>query len=94
MAGIASRARNISRNGMLLASPVALEVGKSIALRVQPGEPKSMQLRGSVVRLRERSAREGDCFDVGVALDLNWTEGANLIRLLERAGGRPVTEAP
>jgi diguanylate cyclase (GGDEF)-like protein len=96
------RARNLSRSGILFSSPEPLEVGEEIEIRLaEPGEPRSLRLRGRVVRLEELPVRvlepaasepagaAHDRFDVGVALDLDWAEGTDqLLDFLEAARRR------
>jgi diguanylate cyclase (GGDEF)-like protein len=95
------RARDLSRNGILFRSPEPLEIGEEIELRiagVSPEAGRSLRLRGRVVRLEElppdpeapasgeEGTADGDRYEVGVALDLQWAEGTeDLIAFLERA---------
>lgn len=85
------RLRNLSRNGILFASPEALQVGEEIEIRVADGadevSSRPLRIRGRVVRLEELPATEGtdeaetgeataeDRFEIGVAFDLAWGEG-------------------
>lgn len=99
-----TRLRNLSRNGILFSSPEALEVGEEIEIRLAEADPdaRALRVRGSVVRLEElpptgpESAAEAgaaepadDRYEIGVALDLDWTEGSDdLLDFLEGAQGR------
>jgi diguanylate cyclase (GGDEF)-like protein len=91
--GSAGRLQNLSRNGILFCSPEALDVGEEIEIRLT--EPDSggrrLRVRGRVVRLEELpdpGSPDGDRYEVGVAMDLEWAEGKNdLLDFLERAEG-------
>jgi diguanylate cyclase (GGDEF)-like protein len=85
-----ARPKNLSRNGIVFASPEALEVGEEIEVRLIDGEPdraSPLRIRGRVVRLeeipladRERPAAGvepveiPDRYEVGVAFDLDGSE--------------------
>ena len=85
------RLRNLSRNGILFASPEALQVGEEIEIRVADGADdaasRPLRIRGRVVRLEELPLSDGtddagpeeetaeDRFEIGVAFDLAWGEG-------------------
>jgi diguanylate cyclase (GGDEF)-like protein len=95
----AGRARNLSRNGLLFASPEPIEVGEDIEIRLESGGPEAplrvLTLRGRVVRLEEVPSGESDRFEVGVAFDLDAGKGEqDLFEFLEHAGperpARPV----
>ena len=63
---------NVSREGLLFASPEAIDVGERIELRLLADEANSMVLRGSVVRLEELPETDRllpDRFDIGVVFD-------------------------
>jgi len=82
--------RNLSRNGLLFASPEPLEVGEEVEIRLESGggaEPaRVMTIRGRVVRLEEVPSGENDRFEVGVAFDLDSGQGEqDLLEFLERA---------
>lgn len=95
------RLRNLSRNGILFASPEALEVGEEIEIRLAGGAgsnaPSGLRIRGRVVRLEElppplpaeaETAVADDRFEIGVAFDLDWTDGTDdLLSFLERSQG-------
>ena len=97
--------RNLSRNGILFASPEPLEVGEAVEIRLTGPEaaasPDPLRLRGRVVRLEElppeRSGAGGpepERYDVGVAFDLDRRAGHDaLMAFLEqaqvRAGSAP-----
>lgn len=99
---------NLSRNGILFTSPERIEVGEPLELRVMDAErdadARTLRLRGQVVRLEELPAPDGsregppldgadDRYEIGVALDLEWSEGTNdLIAFLEHAQGRRVED--
>jgi len=94
--------RNLSRNGILFASPERLEIGESIEIRLaeghagQPGA--TLRLRGSVVRLEELppqleapgdDAAVPDRFEIGVAFDLDWgATSDDLLEFLEQVQAR------
>ena len=97
--------RNLSRNGLLFTSPAPLALGEKIELRLADtadgGSP--LRLQGWVVRLealpealpagRGADAEEliEDRFEIGVAFDMDWGEGADdLLTFLERAQRKPV----
>lgn len=90
-----SAPRNLSRNGLLFASPEPLEVGEEIEVRlVGPASagPSALRVRGRVVRLEElpvsdNEAGEQDRFEVGMVFDLEPTSDADdaVLRFLERA---------
>lgn len=91
------RARNLSRNGILFASPEALEVGETIEIRLVDGAlqgVRPLRIRGQVVRLEELpedcpAVPGADRYEVGVAFDLDWSEGSDdLLEFLERAQGQ------
>jgi len=85
-----ARLQNLSRNGIVFASPEALEVGEEIEVRLIDGEPdraSPLRIRGRVVRLEEipLADRESDLagipppeipdrYEVGVAFDLDGSE--------------------
>jgi diguanylate cyclase (GGDEF)-like protein len=94
---------NLSRNGLLVRSPESLEVGEETEIRVTestlPAITRPLRLRGRVVRLEglppeaaaSGAAKQsgGDRYEVGVAIDLAWANGAaELVEFLERARGR------
>lgn len=63
---------NLSQEGLLFASPEAIDVGERIELRLAGGTADTAVLRGSVVRLEELPERDppaGDRFDIGVVFD-------------------------
>lgn len=87
---------NMSRNGIVFASPEPLHVGERIEIRLQdPSRDPAiapLRVRGQVVRLEELPAPvdEDDPvrerFEVGVALDVDLTSGGwELLDFLERA---------
>ena len=83
--------RNLSRNGLLFASPEPLEVGEDVEIRLESGErdaPKRVLIvRGRVVRLEEVPSGANDRFEVGVAFDLDEGNGEqDLLEFLEHAG--------
>ncbi len=85
------RARNLSRNGLLFASPEPIEVGEDVEIRLESGgqdEPQRvLKIRGRVVRLEETPSGEHDRFEVGVAFDLDaGTDEQDLLEFLEHAG--------
>jgi diguanylate cyclase (GGDEF)-like protein len=85
------RVRNLSRNGLLFASPEPIEVGEDVEIRLESGgrdgEQRVLRLRGRVVRLEEAPSGEGERFDVGVAFDLDAGAGEReLLEFLEQAG--------
>lgn len=101
--------RNLSRNGILFASPEPLEIGDAIEIRLADAgeaEARSLRIRGDVVRVEQLpslhageaphgadSTRDG--FEIGVAFDLEWGEGTDdLLDFLERAQRRGVDNVP
>ncbi|HZN54053.1 MAG TPA: diguanylate cyclase [Candidatus Polarisedimenticolaceae bacterium] len=82
------RPRNLSRSGLLFASPEPLEVGEDVEIRLEGGAPDARRvlvLRGRVVRLEEVPSGESDRFEVGVAFDLDAGTGEDdLLEFLER----------
>lgn len=99
-------ARNISRNGILFASPEPVSVGEEIEIRLVAGsddaEPPRLRLRGRVVRLEELPAAAQDAdggaaaqppadrFEIGMAFDLNFTQGEDdLVAFLEKTRREP-----
>jgi hypothetical protein len=92
------KVRNLSRNGLLFASPEPLEVGEDVEIRLETGErgaPRRVQaVRGRVVRLEEVASGDNDKFEVGVAFDLDAAGGEqDLLEFLEHAGPeRPARE--
>jgi diguanylate cyclase (GGDEF)-like protein len=87
----AGRVRNLSRNGLLFASPEPIEVGEDVEIRLEsgggPAPQRELTLRGRVVRLEEAPSGENDRFEVGVAFDLGAGGGEqDLLEFLEQAG--------
>jgi hypothetical protein len=87
----AGRVRNLSRNGILFASPEPLDVGEDVEIRLESGAVDTprrvLSLRGRVVRLEEVPSGENDRFEVGVAFDLDAESGEQeLLEFLEHAG--------
>ncbi len=87
----AGRARNLSRNGLLFASPEPIEVGEDVEIRLESAGRDAplrvLTLRGRVVRLEEAPSGEQDRFEVGVAFDLDAGKGEQeLFEFLEHAG--------
>ena len=87
----AGRARNLSRNGLLFASPEPIEVGEDVEIRLESGGGDAPQrvltLRGRVVRLEEAPSGEADRFEIGVAFDLDSGRAEqDLLEFLEVAG--------
>ena len=85
------RARNLSRNGLLFASPEPIEVGEDVEIRLESGGTgaplRVLTLRGRVVRLEEAPSGERDRFEVGIAFDLEDGQGErDLFEFLEHAG--------
>ena len=85
------RARNLSRNGLLFASPEPIEVGEDVEVRLESGGHEAplrvLTLRGRVVRLEETPSGEHDRFEVGVAFDLDAGQSEqDLFEFLEHAG--------
>jgi diguanylate cyclase (GGDEF)-like protein len=85
------RVRNLSRNGLLFASPEPIEVGEDVEIRLESGSRSATQrvlkIRGRVVRLEEAPSGEHDRFEVGVAFDLDAGKGEqDLLEFLEQAG--------
>jgi diguanylate cyclase (GGDEF)-like protein len=63
---------NLSQEGLLFASPEAIDVGEQIELRLAGGGASGEVLRGTVVRLEalpEQDPPVSDRFDVGVVFD-------------------------
>jgi len=91
-------ASNLSRSGVVFTCPEALLVGEELEIRVleSPGSGPAVRMRGRVVRLEELPEHEsGDRYEIGMAFDLDWGEGeGELLRFLERAGGRGSAESP
>jgi len=81
--------RNVSREGLLFASPEAIEVGERIELRLLGGRGNLPLLRGIVVRLEELPEREvslPDRFDIGVVFDQQMAPDRQaLLAFLEQA---------
>jgi len=82
--------RNLSRNGLLFASPEPLEVGEEVEIRLESGgdvaPARVLTIRGRVVRLEEVPSGENDRFEVGVAFDLDAGRGEqDLLEFLEHA---------
>jgi len=103
-----ARPRNLSRNGILFASPEPLEVGEEIEIRLADtatSDERTLRIRGRVVRLEElpeiapvpgasAPPSSDDRFEVGVAFDLEWAAGTDdLLTFLEQAQRR-VTDDP
>jgi diguanylate cyclase (GGDEF)-like protein len=93
----AARPRNLSRSGLLVASPEPLEVGEDVELRLESGASESprrvMTVRGRVVRLEEVPSGENDRFEIGIAFDLEAGRGeSELLEFLEVAGPERGTE--
>ena len=87
----AGRARNLSRNGLLFASPEPIEVGEDVEIRLESAGSNAPQrvltLRGRVVRLEEAPSGENERFEVGIAFDLDAGKGEqDLLEFLEHAG--------
>jgi diguanylate cyclase (GGDEF)-like protein len=85
------RMRNLSRNGLLFASPEPLEVGEDVEIRLESGGGDApwrvMRVRGRVVRLEEVPSGDDDRFEVGVAFDVSAENGEQeLLEFLENAG--------
>jgi diguanylate cyclase (GGDEF)-like protein len=85
------RARNLSRNGLLFASPEPIEVGEDVEIRLESGgldaPPRALTLRGRVVRLEEAPSGDSDRFEVGIAFDLDTgKDEQDLFEFLENAG--------
>jgi len=90
--------RNLSRNGLLFASPEPLEVGEEVEIRLESGggdvPQRALTVRGRVVRLEEVPSGENDRFEVGVAFDLDAGHGEQeLLEFLEHAGPERPTES-
>ena len=86
-----ARARNLSRSGILFASPEPLDVGENVELRLENTEaeasPRVLTLRGRVVRLEETPSGERDRFEIGLAFDLDRGYAEHeLLEFLEAAG--------
>jgi diguanylate cyclase (GGDEF)-like protein len=85
------RMRNLSRNGLLFASPEPLDVGEEVEIRLEGGGEDAprrvLNVRGRVVRLEEAPSGNNDRFEVGVAFDLDAGSGEqDLLEFLEHAG--------
>jgi diguanylate cyclase (GGDEF)-like protein len=85
------RVRNLSRNGLLFASPEPIEVGEDVEIRLESGGRggalRVLKLRGRVVRLEEAPSGENERFEVGIAFDLDAGRGEqDLLEFLEQAG--------
>jgi len=81
---------NVSREGLLFASPEAIDVGERVELRLTAGDADpAAVLRGSVVRLEELPDSAGllpDRFDIGVAFDAEVAPSRQeLLAFLQRA---------
>ena len=80
---------NVSREGLLFASPEAIDVGERIELRLLAANADPAVLRGSVVRLEELPERDvllPDRFDIGVVFDRQVAPSRQaLLAFLERA---------
>jgi diguanylate cyclase (GGDEF)-like protein len=86
-----ARGRNLSRSGLLFASPEPLEVGEEVELRLENGGADAprrvLTVRGRVVRLEEVPSGENDRFEIGIAFDLDTGQGEDeLLEFLELAG--------
>jgi diguanylate cyclase (GGDEF)-like protein len=86
-----ARPRNLSRSGLLFASPEPLDVGEQVEVRLESGGTDSprrvLTLRGGVVRLEEVPSGENDRFEIGIAFDLDAGYGEDeLLEFLELAG--------
>jgi diguanylate cyclase (GGDEF)-like protein len=93
----AGHMRNLSRNGLLFASPEPIEVGEEVVIRLESGgeltPARVLTIRGCVVRLEEVPSGEDDRFEVGVAFDLDSGTGEqDLLEFLEHAGPERPTE--
>jgi diguanylate cyclase (GGDEF)-like protein len=93
-----ARVRNLSRSGILFASPEPLDVGEEVEIRLESGEAAAarrvLTLRGRVVRLEECPSGDRDRFEIGIAFDVDrgYAEG-ELLEFLEVAGPeRPATK--
>jgi diguanylate cyclase (GGDEF)-like protein len=85
------RVCNLSRNGLLFASPEPIEVGEDVEIRLESGGRggalRVLRIRGRVVRLEEAPSGASERFDVGVAFDLDAGRGEqDLLEFLEQAG--------
>lgn len=99
-----ARGLNLSRNGILFTCAERLEVGEQIEIRLaqeaSPPSVRALRVRGSVVRLEELppgsgSADSDERYEVGVAFDFDWAEGADdLLEFLERAQAGKVGRRP
>lgn len=98
--GQAASARNLSRSGLSFTSPVAIEVGERLELRLVDGaaDGEPLRIRGWVVRLEELpdplgSGDDGtleDRYEIGVVFDLDWEAGStDLLRFLEGVQSTP-----
>ena len=86
-----ARPRNLSRSGLLVASPEPLEVGEEIELRLESGGADAprrvLTVRGRVVRLEEVPSGENDRFEIGIAFELDAGRGeSEILEFLEVAG--------
>jgi diguanylate cyclase (GGDEF)-like protein len=105
---LSGAARNLSRNGILFASPEALEVGEEIEIRLSATDGEAdalpLRMRGRVVRLEELPLVAGgsaadpavdDRYEIGVAFSLDWADGTeDLLQFLERAQARRAGQRP
>ncbi len=80
---------NVSHEGLLFASPEAIDVGERIELRLLSSDVDPALLRGTVVRLEELPESAGlrpDRFDIGVVFDTKVAPSRRaLLAFLERA---------
>jgi diguanylate cyclase (GGDEF)-like protein len=80
---------NLSREGLLFASPEAIDVGERIELRLLAADVDPTLLRGTVARLEELPESTGpspDRFDIGVVFDSDVAPSRQaLLAFLERA---------
>lgn len=86
-----ARPRNLSRSGILFASPEPLDVGEEVEIRLESGDGeldrRALALRGRVVRLEEIPSGERDRFEIGIAFDLERGDAeAELLEFLEVTG--------
>ena len=93
-----ARPRNLSRSGLLVASPEPLEVGEEVEIRLESGGTivprRVLTLRGRVVRLEEVPSGDNDRFEIGIAFDLDAGYGEDeLLEFLEVAGPERPAEA-
>jgi len=86
-----ARVRNLSRSGILFASPEPLDVGEEVEIRLESADRdaaiRPLTLRGRVVRLEEVPSGERDRFEIGIAFDVDrgYVED-ELLAFLEAAG--------